>query len=252
MLDAVPLRGGYVNDVVRVGDAVRRRLREPHPFVHDLLVFLEDRGWPGAPRFRGSDDQGREVLTFLDGYVPWAGTNEPAGVWSADSVARVAEFTRQLHDLTAGTSLAGEAEVVCHNDLSPRNTVYRPVAAGGTEELRPVAFIDWDIAAPGRRVHDLAHLCWQWACGATTSLDAATSLIRVAVDAYRCADGDRVALIDTILWWQERCWRGIQAKIDAGEPEVQRLKEAGAVRAVQADWRWTQQHRLTLEQAISA
>ena len=189
-------------------------------------------------------------MTFLDGHVPWAGIDESAGVWSAESVARVAELTRELHDLTARTALAGAAEVVCHNDLSPRNTVYRPAAAVRAGELLPVAFIDWDMAAPGRRVHDLAHLCWQWACGATSPLEAATTLIRVAADAYRCADADRTALVDTILWWQERCWRGIHAKIDDGDPSVQRLKDTGAVEAVQADWQWTKQHRRALEEAL--
>ncbi len=28
--------------------------------------------------------------------------------------------------------------------------------------LRPFAFIDWDIAAPGSRIHDVAHVCWQY------------------------------------------------------------------------------------------
>jgi Ser/Thr protein kinase RdoA (MazF antagonist) len=41
------------------------------------------------------------------------------------SSAEVARLVRQFHDLTAGTPLAGDQEVVCHNDLSPKNTVYR-------------------------------------------------------------------------------------------------------------------------------
>ena len=65
---------------------------------------------------------------------------------------------REFHDLTAGTPLAAGAEVVCHNDLSPKNTVHRD---GGTG-LAPVAFIDWDLAAPGERIHDIAHVCWQY------------------------------------------------------------------------------------------
>ena len=40
-------------------------------------------------------------------------------------LAEVARLVRQFHDLTAGTPLAGDQEVVCHNDLSPKNTVYR-------------------------------------------------------------------------------------------------------------------------------
>jgi len=54
---------------VRVGDTVRRQ--PGREFVRELLGFLERSGWGGAPRFLGVDEQGREILTFVDGYVPW-------------------------------------------------------------------------------------------------------------------------------------------------------------------------------------
>jgi len=44
--------------------------------------------------------------------------------------------------------------VICHNDLSPANTVFRGV--------RPVAFVDWEFAAPGSRLWDLAYAAWWW------------------------------------------------------------------------------------------
>ena len=128
------------------------------------------------------DEQGREILTFVDGYVPWQEPGVPA-VTAEGSLVRVAGLVREFHDLTAGTPLAGDAEVVCHNDLAPNNTVYSfdgPGGAGGAG-LRPVAFIDWDLAAPGRRIHDVAHVCWQYlglgpgaaggACGARDPAD---------------------------------------------------------------------------------
>ncbi|MGW3464261.1 phosphotransferase [Streptomyces olivaceoviridis] len=43
------------------------------------------------------------------------------------------------------TPPAGWKEVVCHNDLAPKNTVCQ--LRGG--EPRPTVFIDWDLAAPG-------------------------------------------------------------------------------------------------------
>lgn len=70
----------------------------------------------------------------------------------------VGRLIRVLHDLTAGTALAGDREVVCHNDLSPKNTIYR----GEGSDARPVAFFDWDLAAPGERIADVAHACWQY------------------------------------------------------------------------------------------
>jgi thiamine kinase-like enzyme len=48
----------------------------------------------------------------------------------------------------------GPGGVVCHNDLAPRNTVFR----GGS----PVAFLDFDLASPARPAWDVAHLAWQF------------------------------------------------------------------------------------------
>lgn len=115
------LPGGFVAAVVRVGETVRR-VPGPDPgFVRALLGLFERRGWGGAPRFLGIDERGREVLSFVDGHVAWEPA-QPAAVTSEASLARVAELVREFHDLTAGTPLAGDEEVVCHNDLSPKNT----------------------------------------------------------------------------------------------------------------------------------
>ena len=111
----------------------------------------------GAPRYLGMDDRGREVLTYIAGHVPWS-AGEPAKVSSPDTLRAVGRLIRVLHDLTAGTALAGDREVVCHNDLSPKNTLYR----GEGSDARPVAFFDWDLAAPGERIADVAHACWQY------------------------------------------------------------------------------------------
>ena len=35
--------------------------------------------------------------------------------------------------------------------------MYRDDGAG----LAPVAFLDWDLAAPGDRIHDIAHVCYR-------------------------------------------------------------------------------------------
>jgi Phosphotransferase enzyme family len=233
-----PLRGGTVSSVVRVGDTVRRP--PSGRFVHDLLGFFERSGWDGAPRFLGVDERGREILSFVGGHVAWP--PGPAGATEEASLVRVAELVREFHDLTAGTPLAGEQEVVCHNDLAPNNTVYVRGGAG----LRPVAFIDWDLAAPGRRIHDVAHVCWQnLGLGPGADAGRAAHGIRLICDAYRL-DG-RGEIADVIMWWQDRCWRGIQAGAAAGDPAMVRLRAEGAVREVRAAFGWVAAHRSELE-----
>ncbi|MFJ8511050.1 phosphotransferase [Streptomyces avermitilis] len=237
------LPGGFVNAVVRVGDTVRRPASAK--FVGDLLRLLEASGWGGAPRYFGVDDEGREVLSYLDGHVAWE-PRQPAAVSSDESLVTVARLVREFHDLTAGTPLAGDQEVVCHNDLSPKNTVYQ--LCGG--ELRPVAFIDWDLAAPGARIHDIAHVCWQYLDlgPSATDVEKAARQMRLIVDSYELPDRQR--LVSTILWWQDRCWRGIETQADAGDLAMTRLRDAGAVRQVQSAYQWVSDHRDALERSV--
>ncbi len=221
------LPGGFVTEVVRIGDTVRRRPGRRAEFVHRLLTHLAD--WPGAPRYEGVDTEGREILTYVAGHVPWRAA-DAAALRTPAALTQLTRLLRECHDLTAGTPLAGDQEVVCHNDLSPKNTVYR----GGL----PVAFIDWDIAAPGKRVHDVAHVCWQFLDLGPSVQDVpqAASLIGLVCDVYGGLSPGEV--VDTILWWQDRCWRGIVAAADAGEPAMVRLRDTGVVDQVRAAYAW--------------
>lgn len=236
-----PLPGGYVSAVVRVDSTVRRAPGPNPAFVRRLLGLLEQAGFDGAPRFLGTDSQAREILSFIDGHVPWHAELQYIARTDA-SLAEVAILLRRCHDLTAGTALAGRSEVVCHNDLSPRNTVYRDHGDG----LRPVAFIDWDLAAPGMRIHDVAYMCWQYpglGPGVANVAEVARQA-RLICDAYQIAD--RRPLIDTILWWQDRCWRGIEAGAAAGDAAMIGLLDAGAPEVVRQERAWVAANRAHL------
>lgn len=241
-----PLAGGFISDVVLASGTVRKSPPRDPVFVRRLLRHFEHHHWTGAPRFIGTDHRGREMLTFIDGEVPWRQNHEPPSTRSEQSLAAVARHVRHFHDLTAGTDLADGHEVVCHNDLSPKNTVYRDASG----QMMPVAFIDWDIAAPGARIHDVAHVCWQYVGLGPNVQDApaAAKLVGVIADAYGVAD--RSTLIDTILWWQDRCWHGIEAAAEAGEPAMVRLRDSGAAEAVHAAYDWTWDHRDLLHRAV--
>jgi aminoglycoside phosphotransferase (APT) family kinase protein len=240
------LAGGYVSAVVRIGSTIRRAPGPNAGFVRQLLGFLEETGFGGAPRYLGTDGQGREILSFLNGHVPWQDDQQLSARTDA-SLAEAAILLRRYHDLTASTALAGPSEVVCHNDLSPRNTVYRDDG----DELRPVAFIDWDLAAPGKRIHDVAHMCWQYPGlrPGVTNVPEAARLVRVICAAYQLAD--RRPLIDTILWWQDRCWRGIEAGAATGDAAMLRLVAAGAQEAVRQERAWVAANRAELAAALA-
>jgi hypothetical protein len=153
---AETLGGGGLTPVARAGDTVRRATGEWTPAVHALLRHLERVGFDGAPRVHGLDEHGREVLTFLPGTE--ARHDDAA-------LAQVARLVRRLHDAVAGFEPPPDARwcylvgapregPICHNDLSPANTIYGPSG--------PYAFVDWDLAAPAPVEWDVAYALWRF------------------------------------------------------------------------------------------
>src|SRR5262249_39644090 len=137
------------------------------------------------------DEQEREVLSFVDGWVP-----PDLDRFSDATVAAAARLLRALHDATAGSALAGEHEVVCHNDPSPCNYVF---VAGGA-----VALIDFDHAAPGARLRDLAYAGWLWVLSADDDAPAVPEQarrLRLMADSYGIPDGR--GLFEAVLRRQE-------------------------------------------------
>jgi hypothetical protein len=155
------LDGGSANvgQVVRVGPHV---LRPSSPYSHSIHAFLRavrQAGFEGAPSPVGVDADGRERLGYIDGDVALP----PYPDWSqSDSaLASIAMLLRGLHDAARGFNPHGLSwderladplggTLVCHNDVCPENVVFRDGVA--------VALLDFEFAAPGRPVYDLAQL----------------------------------------------------------------------------------------------
>ena len=205
----VPLHGGNMSSgVVRVGDTVRRPAGPWTPAVHALLAHLHDVGFAGAPRPLGIDERGREVLTFIPGDVVWP--DHFALLDPQVQLERVARLVRAFHDAVAGfvpppgavwqrLIPPDGAEIIAHHDLAPWNLV------AGTEGW---AFIDWDTAAPGTRLWDLAYALHGFVpLSADPRLQRADAAARVRafVDAYGLGEADRRPLLELLGRAPSRC-----------------------------------------------
>jgi Ser/Thr protein kinase RdoA (MazF antagonist) len=247
--------------VVRVGDTVRRPARSSSAATRALLQHLEAVGFEGAPRFLGVDEQGRDVLTFVEGDVPLP--PYPSWALTEEALVSLGRLMRRFHDATASFdqgSVGGWSDgwsdpeggpVVCHNDLFPENVVLR--------DGRVAAFIDFAEAAPGRPLWDLAIACEEWApVHAPGSRlhhpDRLDGVRRVGplARAYGLEPGRAEELVDVI--GQERAHElaYVRAEAAAGhEPWATHWAETDGDRRAAADDAWLRESRAALVRAIS-
>jgi hypothetical protein len=250
-----PLAGGDVNIgenvVVRVDDTVRRPLSDRAYAVHALLLHFESVGFDGAPRYLGVDERGREVLSYVEGAPAQAPA--PAG---DEVVAELGRLLRRMHDAQVGFALpVGVAwptlpveptpdSVVCHNDLFWPNVIFR--------DGRPVALIDWDLAAPAPRLYDLASAANYWvplqpeeqAAEWGLPTRARGSRLRLLCDAYGLVSADRLVLLDVVSHLNEL---GYEAHRTLGgverRPGWREMWEAGSGRRILARVAWFEAQR---------
>lgn len=184
-----------------------------------------------APRALGIDSDGREILTYVPGEVVWPDRGDL--IESDGAISSVAQWIRKFHDAVSDFDSNGyewshrsrdptcEATgLICHNDLSTWNLIKSP--EGWT-------FIDWDLAAPGRRSWDLA-----WTLLSLVPFNPKSSLsdervahrLRVFCDAYG-ADLVPPDVVDVAR--QRSAYEAERIRVlgAAGEPPFDRLLAEG-------------------------
>jgi aminoglycoside phosphotransferase (APT) family kinase protein len=257
------LAGGIANagSVVRDGPHVLRPSNPYSSSIHRFLRAVRDAGFEGAPSPVGIDADGRERLEYVEGEVPVA--PYPAWAQTDAALASIAALLRGLHDVARGfdptglpwpDALADPAggRVVCHNDLELSNVVFRDGAA--------VAFVDFEFAAPGRPVYDLAHL----ARLCVPIEDAADRVrlgwlpadhparLRLVADAYGLDASGRAELLPAIDDAMARLEAAVRQAVDAGDPNaLEAWHRTGGAERYARRRRWWSEHLAAFAAALS-
>ncbi|MFL9649719.1 phosphotransferase [Exiguobacterium chiriqhucha] len=250
------LSGGNVSTVYKKGNHVYRTLKDGSANVHWLLKHLEANGVAGVPRFVGMDDQGREILTYLEGET--ADYPLKAYMWSDEAIQDTARLMRQLHDATTDVEWPSDwqpldhtpkpFEVICHNDFAVYNTIFHDGKVAGV--------IDFDLAAPGPRAWDIVYALYtfvplsrrhQAESGEVVHYEAerddGTYKRRVALflKAYGW-EGSTTELLPMLLLRIDTLCRLMQRKAAEGDVAFQRMIDDGHYDHYQDEYRFIEVH----------
>lgn len=250
-----------------MGETVRRPCRPFTATVQAFLRHLRSQGINFVPEPLGYDDEGREVLSFVEGDVP----DEPLpdAVWAEGVLGALAGLIRRLHDAAEGWpppedatwgSIPGQAhvavpalfdrpELVAHQDYCPGNVVFR---AG-----LPAAIIDFDLARPTSRVADCVNAMYWWVPlldpadrrPAARDLDADHRL-RVFADAYGMSVAQRAQVVPVAC--QRAANSGVtMAAAAAADPIFIRWWTGGLRERAARSKQWITSHAVDLEAALA-
>ena len=217
---------GNVGGATRVGRTVRRPTGSWTPAVHELLTYLAEQGLRGVPELHGFDDEGREVLTYVEG----RGVPVDREVVLENVLTEAATWLRDFHDVVEGFRPDGPREwrggvvelatdeIVCHNDPGAYNWI---IQSGHF-----VAMIDWDMAGPGRPIDDLAFLAWTGVpLYRDIGLEQTAHRLDLLVDAY--GEWGPMTVLDAVVERMAAACDRIAAGQERGDPGFLTLAKSG-------------------------
>ena len=238
------LPGGKLSIVMRAGDTVRRPGKPWSGDVQRLLLHVRNRGFLLVPEPRGFDEQGREVLSYIEGDSSASVAHWPGSLWSDGLLAEVGRAVAAYHHAVSDFVPNEVAhwqyrprnllpdEIICHHDFAPYNAVFKGD--------RLLGMIDWDGAGPGSVREEIAFLAWQWVplgppelkakMGCNPTIDEVARL-RLLLDSYGYEQ--RAGLIDAVVERAEISRSGIEEYAAAGDLAYIALRDEGHSRDIE-------------------
>ena len=240
-----PQRGATGVRIDRERGLVHRRTGPWTPAVHALMAHARANGVPEAPEVVGFDEDGDELLVYVDG-------DDGRGSLSEARLRAVGALTRRVADALATFTGAGgpwrSAEggpVLAHGDIAPWNLVFRGDDVAG--------LLDWDFAGRTPPLYDLAYAAWTCVPLEPDELplEERRHRLRTLADAYGASARERSALLEIVAYAQTRVAFHVARggmSLDLGLPGLWR--EGRHVGQVGRAMTWLDEHRDELESAL--
>jgi hypothetical protein len=228
--------------------------------VHSFLRGLRSAGFEGASLPVEVQSDGLERLLFIEGDV--AVPPFPAWVQTDHALSSITALVRSFHEASSrlpvvpanwSDELADPCggTMICHNDVCLENVVFRDGEA--------VALLDFDFAAPGRPLFDLAafaRMCVPIDDDLSASRRGFEDLdrparLRIVADTYGLDAEDRHILVELLDGPMESGGSFVQRRVEAGDPNfIRMLDEMGGMKRYERRLRWWRASRETFVGAL--
>ena len=245
--------------VFRDGESVARPSGPHDEAVIALLGALAAAGFP-APVPVEATAGGDRVYRWIEGDVgvpPF-----PGWVMTDAALASAGRLLRAYHQTVAGVQLPAGLDwsdemadpeggpIICHNDVCPENVVYRQGEA--------IALLDFDFAAPGRPLWDLAQMARMWSplrppelvVEGMRGMDPFRRL-GILANAYGLDASDRDEFLQVIFESRQRAAQFVRRRLAAGELAfVRAWTPLGGEKAL--DWiqAWFSEHQVAIRASL--
>ena len=206
----IALKGGRTTKgVMKINNTVRRPHKETSNYVNKILIFLYDNNFLFCPKFLGIDELGRDTYSYIEGFVP-----DEIGNTTIEQLCLFMKIVREFHDKSI-LFLNDADKVLCHNDLSPCNTVF--------VNNKPIAIIDWDNVSVGERWQDIVYILWLWiniGSHKRSEIDIIGQMQK-ALQSYGADIHTQTDLSDKLLWRMDK----VLAETPMASPQYNRIKD---------------------------
>ena len=241
--------------ITRIGNTVHRPTQWWTPSVHHLLNYLEEVGFSYSPRVMGFDNQGREVLSYIEGD---SGKEGWLKILSDEGLANFARLLKSYHEAIAdykppkdaewaySPNILKPGEIMCHGDFGPWNIAW--------DGEKPVGILDWDFVLPAKPTYDIFYALEYSA----PFRDDETALkwhhfpevpdrkrrVQVFLDAY---GANLTGIVDGVAEVQRMGIAHVKYLADRGlHPQIDWVKE-GALDNIEKQAQWSEDNRLLFE-----
>lgn len=158
------LCGGREGKIIKESNKVIRPGNVWTPYVHNFLRFLNEKGFKNIPVPYGQREDGKEIVSYVDGDVFHEGL--PENLFTDRVLLESAELLYRFHEFSKAyvKNLTGTEEwmlparlpieVMCHGDFAPYNITFADGHVSG--------IIDFDTTHPGPRLWDVSYAVYRW------------------------------------------------------------------------------------------